>query len=205
MMMKRPALTPTTRTWAEHLLEQNSIYIITGWVSCRERRKSSWVSLVLEENEAAEGQTLSLWVGSAPWASSNSTTAKWPPAQASDSTVWSLFAVVLFTFAPAQTKGQTSAGAPLSNVTEFTALQSTQGKLHPARCPTPCKAGTRKTHENQPERGKMESPSLYGNIKQATIQLWKPRGTCSSTAKDSAPKLHHGAWRPQGSVLLLLY
>ena len=44
--------------------------------------------------------TLSLWAGSAPWANRSSTTAKCPPAQARDSTVWSLVVVVRFTSAP---------------------------------------------------------------------------------------------------------
>lgn len=90
-------------------------------MSCREykMRKFSWVSSVSEENEAAEGQTLSLCVGSAPWASSNSTTAKWPPAQASDNTVWSLFAVVLLTFAPAKTERETSAKTDFNRFTSI--------------------------------------------------------------------------------------
>lgn len=50
--------------------------------------------------ETFELHTFKRWVGSAPWAKSSSTTARWPPAQARDSTVWSLLAVVLFTFAP---------------------------------------------------------------------------------------------------------
>lgn len=48
--------------------------------------------------------TLSLCVGSAPCASSSSTTARCPPAQARDTTVWSLLAVALFTLAPGQEK-----------------------------------------------------------------------------------------------------
>lgn len=51
--------------------------------------------------------TLSLCVGSAPCASSSSTTARCPPAQARDTTVWSLLAVALFTLAPGQEKNTT--------------------------------------------------------------------------------------------------
>lgn len=56
--------------------------------------------------ETYELHTFKRWVGSAPWAKSSSTTARWPPAQARDNTVWSLLAVVLFTFAPETDKGQ---------------------------------------------------------------------------------------------------
>lgn len=64
-------------------------------------------------------------------------------------------------------------GSALSKVTELTTLQSTQGKFHPAGCPTPCKAGTRKIHENQPKREKMEISGLHQNIKQAIVKTWK--------------------------------
>lgn len=47
-----------------------------------------------------------MWIGSAPWANNNSTTAKCPPAQANDRTVWSLVDVALFTSAPVKLKIQ---------------------------------------------------------------------------------------------------
>lgn len=100
------------------------------------RRKFSWVSSVLEENEAAEGQTLSLCVGSAPWASSNSTTAKWPPAQASDNTVWSLFAVVLFTFAPAKTEGETSAKTDFNGFSSIKSNRINYSAIYTGKIPS---------------------------------------------------------------------
>lgn len=46
--------------------------------------------------------TFSLWAGSAPWARRSSTTARCPPAQARDRTVWSFVEVARFTSAPTQ-------------------------------------------------------------------------------------------------------
>lgn len=43
--------------------------------------------------------TFSLWKGSADWANKSSTTAKWPPAHAKESGVWSLLVVCLLTSA----------------------------------------------------------------------------------------------------------
>ncbi len=44
--------------------------------------------------------TFSLWAGSPPWVRRSSTTARCPPAQARDNTVWSLVEVLRFTSAP---------------------------------------------------------------------------------------------------------
>lgn len=55
-------------------------------------------------NKHFQVNTLSRWVGSAPWARRSSTTAKWPPAHARDTTVLSLLAVALLTLAPVKRK-----------------------------------------------------------------------------------------------------
>jgi len=62
---------------------------------------------ILQSSAHKASFTFSLWKGSADWAKRSSTTAKWPPAHAKESGVWSLFVVCLLTSARFEMRNST--------------------------------------------------------------------------------------------------